>query len=117
MARAFVASSQLKPMARQLLENRTPRAYAGVQTYARKHSGEDAGALAWMAVGYARILDHDYTKAIAPLKAAQKHAGDLGDYVTYFLATAYNGAGDSGHVVATLSSFESQYPDSLFLRA
>jgi soluble lytic murein transglycosylase len=116
MARAFVASSQLKPMARQLLENRTTPAYAGVQTYARKHSGEDAGALAWMAVGYARILDHDYTKAIAPLTAAQKHAGDLGDYVTYFLATAYNGAGDSGHVVATLSSFESQYPDSLFLR-
>jgi len=28
--RAFVASTELKPMARQLLENRSPAAYAGV---------------------------------------------------------------------------------------
>src|SRR3954451_1805413 len=29
--RAFVASSQLRPMAQQLLENRTPQAYAAVE--------------------------------------------------------------------------------------
>ena len=116
MARAFVASSELKPMARQLLENRTPAAYAGVQAYARKHSGEDAGALAWMVVGYAHILDHDPGKAILPLKTAQKRAGDLADYVAYFLAIAYAGSGDTGHVIATLGDFEGDYPDSLFIR-
>jgi hypothetical protein len=81
MAHAFVVSSDLKPMARQLLENRTPAAYAGVQAYARKHSRDDAGALALLVVGYAHISDREYASAIAPLVRAQRHAGDLGDYV------------------------------------
>src|SRR5437868_3900853 len=104
MARAFVASAQLKPMARQLLESRSPAAYRGVEAYARKHGG-DAGALAWLVVGYAHILDHDYGKAIAPLKRAQPHAGDLGDYVAYFLATSYGGSADSANATATLKNF------------
>ena len=116
MAHAFVVSSDLKPMARQLLENRTPAAYAGVQAYARKHSRDDAGALALLVVGYAHISDREYASAIAPLVRAQRHAGDLGDYVGYFLASAYGGAGDSKHVIATLANFEKDYPDSLFAR-
>ena len=59
---AFVASSTLKPMAIQLLQNRTPLAYSGIEAFARKHSAEDAGALAWLAVGYGRFLDHDCAK-------------------------------------------------------
>ncbi|HTE90953.1 MAG TPA: hypothetical protein VK639_18490, partial [Terriglobales bacterium] len=38
MHQAFVASSSLKPMARQLLQDRTPAAYAGVESYARNHA-------------------------------------------------------------------------------
>src|SRR5262249_35089426 len=53
MRRAFVASASLRPMAQQLLQDRTPAAYAGVESYARAHSKEDAGALAWLVVGYA----------------------------------------------------------------
>ena len=71
MHQAFVASSSLKPMARQLLQDRTPAAYAGVESYARNHAKEDAGALAWLVVGYAHILDHDYAKAIDPLNHAK----------------------------------------------
>ena len=55
-------------MARQLLQDRTPAAYAGVEAYARRHASEDAGSLAWLVVGYAHIVDHDYAKAIDPLK-------------------------------------------------
>ena len=50
-------------MARQLLQDRTPAAYAGVEAYARRHASEDAGALAWLVVGYAHVLDKDYAKA------------------------------------------------------
>src|SRR5437016_1685523 len=89
MRQAFVASASLRPMARQLLQDRTPAAYAGVEAYARRHSKEDAGALAWLVVGYARVLDHDYAKAIDPLNYAKPRAGDLGDYVGYYLANAY----------------------------
>ena len=82
MHRAFVASTELKPMARQLLENRSPAAYAGVEAYARKHAHDDAGVLANLALGYAHILDHEPAKAIAPLKLAQARAGDLADYTS-----------------------------------
>jgi soluble lytic murein transglycosylase len=61
--RAFVASADLRPMAQQLLENRTPQAYQGVEAYAHKHAKDDAGPLAWVVVGYAHYLDKDYASA------------------------------------------------------
>ncbi len=82
---AFVASASLRPMAQQLLQDRTPTAYAGVEAYARRHAKEDAGALAWLVLGYAHTLDHDYARAIEPLNRAKAGAGELGDYVAYYL--------------------------------
>jgi soluble lytic murein transglycosylase len=83
MHQAFVASATLKPMSRQLLQDRTPAAYAGVEAFARRNSSNDAGSLAWLALGYARFLDHDCVKALDPLNRAKPHAGDIGDYVAY----------------------------------
>lgn len=116
MHRAFVASTTLKPMAQQLLENRTPAAYAGVEAFARRHSTEDAGALAWLAVGYAHFLDHDYAKAIDPLNRAKPHAGDIGDYVIFYLASCYLQSGRTAEAIAALSTFEKNYPSSLLAR-
>jgi len=113
---AFVASASLRPMARQLLQNRTPTAYGGVEAYARRHANQEAGALAWLVVGYARILDHDYAKALVPLTRAKVHAGELGDYVTYYLGTAYMQTGRTAEAIATLNHFETKYPDSLVVR-
>ena len=114
--RAFVASSELKPMARQLLENRSPAAYAGVEAYARKHARDDAGVLANLALGYAHILDREPAKAIAPLKLAQTRAGDLADYTTYFLGSSYQATGESALALATLGDFTTKYADSIFAR-
>lgn len=116
MRQAFVASTTLKPMAQQLIQDRTPAAYAGVQAYAVRHSKEDAGALAWLVIGYARIMDKNYVLAIDPLNRAKPRAGDLGDYVDYYLGTAYYEAGRMAEAVATLSNFEKNYPESLLIR-
>jgi len=116
MHAAFVASTSLKPMARQLLQDRTPAAYAGVEAYARRHTQEDAGALAWLVLGYAHILDKDYAKAVDPLSRAKPRAGDLGEYVNFYLGTAYFQSGRTPEAVATLADFEKQYPESLLLR-
>ena len=113
---AFVASATLKPMAQQLLQNRTPQAYSGVESFARKHSAEDAGALAWLAVGYAHYLDRDYVKAIDPLSRAKPHAGDIGDYVAYYLAASYQQSGRLPEAVAALSTFDQNFPNSLLVR-
>ena len=116
MRQAFVASASLKNMARQLLQDRSPAAYAGVQAYAVRHSAEDAGALAWLVLGYAHYLDHDLPKALEALNRAQTHAGDLGDHVSYYLASSYLQMGKSSEAASMLSTFDSKYPDSVLMR-
>ncbi len=113
---AFVASATLRPMAQQLISDRTPAAYAGVEAYARAHAKEDAGALAWLVVGYAHFIDHDYAKAIEPLSRAKPMAGDLGDYISYYLGTCYLQTGRQAEGLAALANFETNYPDSLLIR-
>jgi len=113
---AFVASTNLRPMARQLLQDRTPAAYAGVEAYARRHAKDDAGALAYLVLGYAHIQDHDYPKAIDALNRAKLHAGDLSEYVAYYLGNAYMQAGQSAQAVAALKDFDTKYPDSVWTR-
>jgi len=116
MRQAFVASSDLKPMARQLLQDRTPAAYSGVDAYARKHIKDDAGSLAWLVLGYAHILDNDYPKAVDALSRSKPLAGDLGDYVDYYLAVSYLQAGRRAETISTLSDFDAKYPESILRR-
>lgn len=116
MHQAFIASTSLKPMAQQLLQDRTPAAYTGVESFARRHSAEDAGSLAWLAVGYAHYLDHDCAKAIDPLNRAKPHAGDIGDYVAYYLAACYLQTGRMPEALAVLGTFDHTYQTSLLLR-
>ena len=116
MRQAFVASASLRPMAQQLLQDRSLAAYAGVEAYARAHAKEDAGALAWLVVGYAHVLDREYAKAIDPLSRAKVHAGDLGDYVDYYLGTSYLQTGHTAEALATLTDFAKAHPDSLLVR-
>jgi soluble lytic murein transglycosylase len=116
MNRAFVASADLKPMARQLLDTRSRDAYNGVESYARRHAGTDTGSMAYLALGYAHYVDHDYPGAITVLKKAQPRAGDLGDYVSYFLASSYEGSGQTAAAADALQDFSSKYPESVFLR-
>ncbi|HTR24229.1 MAG TPA: transglycosylase SLT domain-containing protein [Terriglobales bacterium] len=113
---AFVASANLRPMAQQLLQDRTPTAYAGVEAYARKHAKEGAGALAWLVIGYAHTLDQDYAKAIEPLNRAKAGASELADYVAYYLGDAYMKTGHNAEALATLAQFSTNYPDSLLIR-
>jgi len=116
MRQAFVASASLRPMAQQLLQDRTLPAYAGVDAYARAHAKDDAGALAWLVLGYAHVLDRDFAKAIDPLNRAKVHAGDLGDYVAYYLGTSYLQTGHTAEALATLADFAKTHSDSLLVR-
>ena len=56
---AFVASTELRPMAQQLATLRTPAAYAGVTQFAHHHTGE-AAAAAYLSLGHAYLLDKRY---------------------------------------------------------
>lgn len=114
MKRTFVASSDLRPMARQLVEFRTPVAYAGVETYAHAHAGMEAGALAWFAIGYAHYLDAQYPAAIAAMQKAQPQIGELKDYTAFFIGNSYVLSNNPEDSFAYLRDFAIRFPDSLY---
>ena len=116
LRRAFVASASLRPMAKQLLADRTPAAYAGVEHYAWRHRKDDGGVLAHLVLGYAHLQDKDYAKATADLKLAAKAGDELSDYADFFLADAASATQDQKTVADTLKDFAAKHPDSLFTR-
>jgi len=110
---AFVASTELRPMAQQLANLRTPEAYAGVTAYARKHTGE-AAAAACLALGHAYLLDKRYAEAEASLRQARQAGQELADYADFLGAEASHDAGDAVAAEALLHGFIDRYPDSIF---
>ncbi len=109
----LASSADLRPLAAVLVSRRSPENYAAVEGFARQHEGDSAGALAWLAMGYARMQDEEFVHAVAAFKAAQPKAAEVGDYVDYLLASAARSAGDNGLAAAALQDFSSRYPNSL----
>src|ERR1700677_1772551 len=75
---AFVASTELRPMAQQLATLRTPAAYAGVTKYAHAHTGEAASA-AYLALGHAYLADRRFTDAAENLHLARPAGQELAE--------------------------------------
>jgi soluble lytic murein transglycosylase len=110
---AFVASTELRPMAQQLATMRTLEAYAGVAAYARRNSGE-AAAAAYLALGHAYLADRRFGEAEANLRLAGRAGQELADYADFFAAQASHAAGDEAGAGALLRGFTDKYPDSIF---
>ena len=87
--KTFVASSDLRPMARQLIEYRTPAAYAGVEGLRYETRGTEPGALAWFASRVCALPGRQYPAAITELQKAQPYIGELKDYTSYFIGNSY----------------------------
>lgn len=101
-------------MARQLIEFRSPAAYTGVESYAAKHAGTEPGALAWFAIGYAHYLDAQYPAAIGALQKAQPYIGELKDYTSFFIGSAYVSSNSPEAASTYLRDFGTRYPDSVY---
>lgn len=116
LQQAFVASSQLRPMAQQLATMRTPEAYAGVSAYAHAHSGE-AAAAAYLALGHAYLLDHKYPEAVSAFHSANAAGQALDDYADYLTAQVYLQSNNLPAAETILSTFIEKHPDSIFVRS
>src|ERR1035438_726757 len=110
---AFVASTELRPMAQQLATLRTPAAYEGVSKYARLHKGE-AAAAAYLALGHAYLLDRRFVDAETNLHLARQAGEDLADYADFLGAEADHEAGNEAAAESLLQGFSGRYPDSIF---
>jgi len=110
---AFIASTELRPMAQQLATLRTPEAYAGVTAYAQRHTG-DAAAAAYLALGHAYLLDKRYVESEASLRKARQLGDQLPDFADFLNAQASHEAGNDSASEALLHGFTARYPDSIF---
>ncbi len=113
---AFVASSQLRPMAQQLTSTRSPQAYQGVEIYARDHKGEAASA-AYLALGHAYSLDRRYNDAITAFHLANTSGEVLDDYADFLAAQAAYHANRGAEAYSLLEHFSEKYPDSIFVQS
>lgn len=113
LKKAFVASTELRPMAQQLALLRTPEAYAGVAAYARSHTGE-AAAAAYLALGHADLLDKRYADAASNLALARHNGEELADYADFLGARADHDSGNETAAEALLHGFTERYPESIF---
>jgi soluble lytic murein transglycosylase len=118
---AFVASSQLRPMAQQLAQTPTPAAYAGVSSYAHTHTGE-AAAAAYLALGHAYLLERKFPDAVTALHSAHladssktQPDGALADYTDYLTAQAFLQSNQLPQAEAVLTTYAQKYPDSIFV--
>ena len=111
---AFVASTELRPMAQQLATLRTPAAYAGVTKYAQQHSGE-AAAAAYLALGHAYWLDKRYGEAIADFRLARQAGTELADYADFLAARANHEESNESAAEALLRGFTVRYAESIFV--
>ncbi len=110
---AFVATSQLRPMAQQLASTRSASSFAGVSSYASVHPGVGA-ATAYLALGHAYALDHRYSDAIDAYRRSGGTGDALSDYSDFLGAQALIGAGRSSEVLPLLDHFSDRHPDSVF---
>jgi soluble lytic murein transglycosylase len=111
---AFVASSQLRPMAQELTTMRSPAAYSGVTAYAHAHTGEAASA-AYLALGHAFLLDHRYPDAISSFQKANAVGKTMDDYADFLAAQAMMEAGKLSDAETLLTGFAGKYPESIFV--
>jgi soluble lytic murein transglycosylase len=114
LKQAFVASTELRPMAQQLAATRTAAAYAGVAAYARQHQGE-AAAAGYLALGHAYLLDNRFAEAAENFKRARGAGDALADYADYLGAKAEHGGGNDAAAEELLKGFAVRNPDSIFV--
>jgi soluble lytic murein transglycosylase len=114
LQRAFVASTQLRPMAQELATMRSPAAYAGVTAYAHAHTGEAASA-AYLALGHAYLLDRRYPEAAASFQKANALGTTMDDYADFLAAQSLMEAGKLSDAETLLTGFAAKYPESIFV--
>ena len=114
LSSAFTASTQLRPMAQQLVASRSASAYAGVAAYAANHPGEAASA-AQLALGHAYALDRRYSEAQAAFRLAGLGNAALSDYADYLGAQAAVQNSHGGDAFTLLDHFAERHPGSIFI--
>lgn len=99
-------------MAQQLMLQRTPQAYAGVEHYAQTHSGE-AAAAAYLALGQAYLLDGKFPQSASAFERSAQAGQALSDYADYLAAKALFAGQQYPAASDLVRNFAARHPDSI----
>jgi len=79
---------------------------AQIERFASRHSKDQSGALAHLALGVTSLEQKDYPRAIQNLKTAAARLPKIQDYAAYYLASAQLQVKDDAEIAGELVAFE-----------
>ena len=106
------AMSQLRTTSQSFLDSPTPSGRHALLRFASKHANHQAGALAYLALGYRAIQEGDLDDAVLVLRAGSNLASPVRDYLEYYLGHALQQLGRHGEALQVWNGFRQRHPNS-----
>ncbi len=108
-------AQDLPQLSRAYLEQRTPAAETALRQFAASKSGEQAGALAYLVLGYTKYQDKEFAPAVEYLRQAVKVKTRVSDYAEFYLAAALQNNADHPGAIPVLTGFDARNPGSYLI--
>jgi len=103
---------ELRAVSRPFVESATPPRRRELEQFAARHPAHQAGALAYLALGYSAIEEKRFAEAATYLKSGRAIRSQVADYLDYFLASSLQSTGRHREALEVLDGFEQRYPSS-----
>ena len=104
--------SRLRTISQSFLDSPTSSTRRALLRFASKHANHQAGALAYLAVGYRAMEEGKFEDAVLVLRAGSNLASPVRDYLDYYLGRALQRLGRRREALQVWSSFEQRHPNS-----
>jgi soluble lytic murein transglycosylase len=103
---------ELRSISRPFLESPTPPRRRELEQFAARQPAHQAGALAYLALGYSAIEEKRFAEAATYLKSGRAIRSQVPDYLDYYLASSLQSTGRHREALEVLDGFEQRYPSS-----
>jgi soluble lytic murein transglycosylase len=108
-------AQDLSQLARAWVEQRTAPAETALRQFAEAHAAEQAGAVAYLVLGYTKFQDKQFAAAVEYLRQAVRVRTRVADYAEFYLAAALQNNANHPDAIPVLTGFETRHPDSYLI--
>ncbi len=104
--------SRLRTASQSFLDSPTPDARRALLRFAAKHANHQAGALAYLALGYRAIQEGELEDAVLVLRGGRNLVSPVRDYLDYYLGRALHQLGRHQEALQVWNGFRQRHPHS-----
>ena len=104
--------SRLRTASQSFLDSPTPDARRALLRFASKHANHQAGALAYLALGYRAIQEGELEDAVLVLRGGRNLVSPVRDYLDYYLGRALLKLGRHQEALQVWNGFRQRHPHS-----